>query len=82
MSDLYLDQAGKEIHVDDRIHYASKGCIYVGRVVELLPNNKGVKVFGVNKKREAILNKTTEKIIVVQKGYYVKHKRAQRTGRA
>lgn len=78
----YLDQTGKEIHVDDRIHYASKGEISVGRVTELLANGKGVRVIGVGKKRDAILVNPDKQIIVVAKGYYEKHKRAKRTGRA
>lgn len=82
MSDIYLDHTGKEIHVDDRIHYATKGLICVGRVIELLSNQKGVRIIGVKKKRDTIVEKTTEKIIVTQKGYYVGHKRAQRTGKA
>lgn len=78
----YVDQTGKEIHVDDRIHYASKGEISIGRVKELLGADKGIKVIGVGKKREATLCNPDKQVIVVNKGYYAKHKRANRTGRA
>lgn len=82
MSDFYLDQTGKEIHVNDRINYASKGEISIGRVLELLPNSKGIKVIGVGKNREATLLHPEKQVIVTHKDYYKNHKRAKRTGKA
>lgn len=78
----YLDKSNKAISVNDRIHYASKGEISIGRVMELLPNEKGIKVIGVGKKREAVLNHPEKQVIIAVKGYYTEHKRANRTGKA
>lgn len=82
MSENYLDHLGKDISVDDRINYASKGEISVGRVLELLPNEKGIKVIGVGKRREATLVHPEKQVIVTHKGYFKNHKRAKRTGKA
>jgi len=78
---IYLDFKGKEIEKDDRIHYATKNGICVGKVVDTLNENAGIKVIGVGKKKSFIITHTEKKVIVDIKGYYIGHKRAARTGR-
>lgn len=80
-SNIYLDFKGKEIEKDDRIHYATKNGICVGKVIETLKGNNGIKVIGVGKKKACIVKDTEKKVIVDIKGYYIGHKRAARTGR-
>lgn len=81
-SNIYLDFKGKEIKKDDRVHYATKNGICIGWVIETLGGNEGIKVIGVGKKRACIVKSTEEKVIVDITGYYIGHKRANRTGRA
>lgn len=79
---IYLDFKGKEIEKDDRVNYSTKNGICVGRVVDILKGNEGIKVIGVGKKRACTIKNTEKQIIVDVKGYYIDHKRAKRTGRA
>lgn len=78
----YQDLMGKNIEVGDRIHYASKGSINLGRVLEILPNNKGIRIRGKDKQRESVLPKTNTQVIVVVKGYYNNLQKAQRNTKA
>ena len=76
---IYDDLSGKSIEVGDRIHYATKGDINIGRVLQLLDNNKGIKIIGKKRKRSCTLPHPEKQVIITVKGYYNNIKKANRT---